>query len=333
MQQFHIREAVVFEDILPEDASIASDAMALTRTRMSLQQMLDDPPEDASQITRTCQEYSQAMDSMIEYVRKNRHAKLLTQPIFHWYVHGQSIQSTCWLLDSVMTKHVIATAFENEAMETLKEDVKAASKLFGKSAEMRQCAIDVLSMWTWCSPSHELLHKKWHQARREFCLLNHQLATLDVGISKCISPTVLFTVSQRAIRHAMQSLDAWPTDESLAALHVAESMRYLYSSNILWTEEKYGHSIYRMQRWLGHKLNGEPYTHIQQQLESVPFLLDERLRDNQTVYFHKVVASTPLAEPVDLMYNTTDIAHPACLEDEQEQDATHEANTDAAMLE
>ena len=331
MQQFHIREAVVFEDILPEDASI--DAMALTRMRMSLQQMLDDPPDDASQITRTCQEYSQAMDNMIEYVRKNRHAKLLTQPIFHWYVHDQSIQSTCWLLDSVMAKHAIATTFENDAVKTLETDVKAASKLFAKSAEVRQSAMDVLSTWTWCSPSHELLHKKWHEARREFCLVNRQLATLDVGISKCSSSTVLFTVSQRAIRHAMQSLDAWPTDEALAALHVAESMRYLHSSNILWTQEKYGHSIYRMQRWLGHRLNGQPYTHIQQQLEAVPFLLDERLRDNQSIYFHKVVAPTPLTEPVDLMYSTTDIAHPTCLEAAPEQDAPHATSTDAPVLE
>jgi len=331
MQQFHIREAVVFEDILPE--VMASSAMTLTRMRMSLQQMLDDPPEDTSQMKRMCQEYSAGIDDMIEYVRQNRHAKLLTQPLFHWYVHEQSIQSTCWLLDSVMVKHVIASTFEEDAVRMLQTDVKAASKLFEKSADVRKSAIDVLKLWTWCSPSHELLHTKWHEARREFCLANRQLATLDVGISKCSSPTVLFTVSQRAIRHAMQSLDAWPTDEARSALHVAETMRYLHSSNILWAHEQYGHAIYRMQRWLGHELSGHPYTHIQQQLEATHFLLDERLRDNRMIYFHKVVAPTSLTEPVDLMYKTKDIAHPLCRQAAEEQDVSHETNTDVSTIE
>ena len=123
MQQFHIREAVVFEDIVPEDAVVASGAMALTRVRMSLQQMLDDPPEDTSQITQTCQDYSKRIDAMIEYMRQNRHANYSRSPSFTGTTYAQTIRPIHMLvIRLVMVKHVIASTFEEDAMKTLETD-------------------------------------------------------------------------------------------------------------------------------------------------------------------------------------------------------------------
>ena len=139
------------------------------------------------------------------------------------------------------------------------------------------------------------------QSKNEFCPRNRRLATLDVGISKCISPDALFTVSQRAIRHAMQSLNAHR--RSAFGVACAETMRYFYSSNILWAWNSM--DIYLPYAALGHQLKD---------IRTCPAAArgDARRRaysrqpDN---YFHKVVVHPP-SEPADLMYNTKDIAHP-----------------------
>lgn len=329
MQRFHIREAVVFEDILSEEDSQASDALQVSRTRMSLQQLLDDP-SNLDQLLQKCFDYNQEIDHMVEFVTTHRHLRLQKQPTFHWYVDNQSISSSCWLLDSIVVKHICASLLEWQGTTLLATDVKQANQHLKQATDVRETLIEVLRRWKWKSLQHPVLEVAWHQAKQHYATAQQQMAMIEMGLSKDVQATTLFTVSQRAIRSAVLSLAAWDSPEAGELLHSSEALRYLFSSNMLWSQAKYGEAIYRLQHWLTNSSYIGPFPHIQQQFEGLPLLLAERRRDNETIYFHQLSPAPPLIEACCLTYNSADIAHPP-FEERPEKDETRETRPNAAV--
>ena len=148
MERFHIRESVIFENILPDEYLKLSNAMQVSRSRMSLQQMLDDPP-DTMQLIEKFNEYNKKYDTLLNFLTANRQIKLNTQPVFNWYVNNKSIQSSCWLLESIIVKHAISMIYEQRGLKMLHEDVKKANLLFKDSIKHREKLLDVLNRWKW----------------------------------------------------------------------------------------------------------------------------------------------------------------------------------------
>lgn len=331
MERFHIRESVIFEDILPDEYLKLSNAMKVSRSRMSLQQMLDDPP-DTMQLIGKFIEYDTHYNDLLYFLTTNRQIKLNTQPVFHWYINNTSIESSCWLLEPILIKHAISTLYEQEGMSLLRENVKEANKFFKLSVKTREDLISVLNRWKWKHTRNNITQKEWNISKINALKTQQSLAMIDVGISKHSASKTLFTVSQRAIRHASLAYKAWPSEYNQKVLHLSEALRYLFSSNILWSEAKYGQSIYRIEHWLMGDFDAGPYKNIQEQLTGILFLLSERKKDNESIYFHKVEAAPPLIEPYQLMYNNEDIPHPA-FEEKVPLNETHETELDLKSAE
>jgi hypothetical protein len=311
MHRFHIREAVVFEDILSEEDTRASGALQVSRTRMSLQQLLDDP-SNSDQLLQKCFDYSQEFDHMVEFVTTHRHLLLQKQPTFHWYVDNQSISSSCWLLDSIIVKHICASLLECQGTTLLSTDVKQASQHFKQAIDVRETLLEVLQRWKWKSLQHPILETGWHQARQHYATAQQQMAMIEMGLSNGVQATTLFTVSQRAIRSAVLSLAAWASPEAVELLHSSEALRYLFSSNVLWSQGKYGEAIYRLQHWLSNSTHTHtgPFPHIQTQFDGLPLLLASRLRDNETIYFQQLSPAPPLTEACQLSLGHNSAPHP-----------------------
>lgn len=309
MQQFHIRESVVFEDILPDKYYEVSNALSVSRTRMGLQQMLDDPP-NTQQLISKCMEYNTAFNDILQFMTKNRQIQLKIQPIFHWYINETSISSSCWLLESVMIKHTISALLEHNGTELLETDVKKASKIFDTAISTREELLDILDLWKWKQLHNNILHKDWHLSKIYNLKTQQQLAMIDVGISKQTNSKTLFTVSQRAVKHAANAITRWPSATNVELLHLSEALRYLFSSDILWSQEKYGQSIYRIQNWILKPFDAGPYKNIQGHFSNISFLLHERQKDNTNIYFHKIEAGPPLIEAFELTHTNEDVEHP-----------------------
>ena len=321
MERFHIRESVLFEDILPEEYLKLSGALKVSRSRMSLQQMLDDPPNTIQLINKSL-EYDKDFDNILQFISKHRQIQINTQPVFHWYIDKTHISSSCWLLETILVKHVISELLQQHGIQTLETDIKKANKLFKSSIQKREELVQVLERWKWKQIRNKIIQKEWHMSKINALKAQQHLAMIDVGISKHAESKTLFIVSQRAIRNAALAQDQWPCAFNQHTLHITEALRYLFSSNILWSQEKYGQSIYRIKNWLLQTFDAGPYKNIQEQLSSISFLLSEREKDNESIYFDKIEAGPVLSECLHLMNNNEDIPHPM-FEDLNQTDEMH----------
>ena len=72
-------------------------------------------------------------------------------------------------------------------------------------------------------------------------------------------------------------------------------------SNMLWENGQYGASLHRMEQWLKNKPEPSLFENINNEIDKVDFLLEERQRTNNGAYFDPVEESTPLATPVELL--------------------------------
>ena len=136
------------------------------------------------------------------------------------------------------------------------------------------------------------------------------LSMLSVALKKDSPASTLYTVSQRVIKNSAKAITEWPN--MVSNLKLGESLRYLFSSHILWNKEQYGNSIYRMQSWLekntfkcGH------FDVIKQEFEKIPFLLKERIQANNGAYFDSIKPAAELPSPSELIHSqTSDVPHP-----------------------
>jgi hypothetical protein len=307
----HIRGTVEFEKILAEPWQAAIN---MTRTRMTIQQLLD-THESPSVLEKRLKDYIKKTDAIIDHLAKSGSGQLTEHPVFEWSVNESIIRSPCWRLESILPRYTLATVSALSADRCIVEhNYKEARKMLLASVEMhKQCAQN-LELWKWklSTLNQDVLQKKWHLAKIEMLTGMATLCMLSTGIQKQMKSKSLFTVTQRALRNFTRSLATWPSKQAQDLMNVSEALRYYYSSDILWSSERYGESIYRLEQWLSHGLEFGPFEILKDELAKVPLLLEERHTTNNGAYFEFVKSATPLCSPVELIntLEATDIPHP-----------------------
>ena len=309
----HIRGTVEFEKTLSQKWS---SSIECTRQRMALQQLLD-TLESKEELEKRAKDYTKVVDKLLLHLSKNN-ATLVEQPNFEWSVGDDIIQTPCWKIESIMPRVVLAYLLHDNAVEQINEsNFKNAHKLLLKSSKIHNEIENRLVMWKWKLPelNHFVLKRDWHSHRHYHLNGLAQLCTLCVGIQNMSSSSILYTLSQRALKHFCKATAFWffeePKEHSYIPL--AESLRYFYSSEILWARGQYGASIHTLEHWLKpNHISTGPFQLLQNELEKVPPLLHEKHTSNNGVYFEIISPATPLPSPSELIHTleSIDIPHP-----------------------
>tara|TARA_B110001450_G_scaffold144478_2_gene135124 strand:- start:8350 stop:9258 length:909 start_codon:yes stop_codon:yes gene_type:complete len=298
----HIRHTIEFEKVKEMKGDIA-----LTRKRMSIQQLLDSRENDGTLIVQLTK-YIAEFDKAMELVVRERHLPLESMPLFSWSVDDAIINSPCWYTDAIVSRVALSDLLMSTGIKQL-PDYKAAAVTFASAIVQHQQILTQLSAWKWKNPQHNyfFLQPAWHNAA--ICHLEslRHLAMVSVGIEKNLPNKTLYTVAQRAVNSAAESIAHWPKTELLP---LCETLRYYFSANLLWENAQYGASIHTMQTWLTHKLRPSAFDSINTELEKIDFLLEERQRTNEGAYFDAISEPTPLPTPVELLNSKEDIKHP-----------------------
>ena len=245
------------------------------------------------------------------------YSPLLTQPNFAWSIHGSVISSSCWLFE----KNNIHLALALLSVETGHQMVenseyKKACEAFRKAEAQFKLSEQIDYQWKWKLPNmnHYIMAPAWKIAQQEKMKCLQQLCTVSVGILNNSTDKILYTVSQRAVKHITISECLWPDETKLPLMHLSERLRYLYSSNILWANEKYGASIDTMQKWLTN-FSVSSFSVFNEEFEKNPLLLQERKQTNTNVYFQKVEEDVELPGIASLVNAETDLPHPSLIRD------------------
>lgn len=299
----HIQHAIEFEKIKDW-----KEAIPLTRKRMSIQQLLDSRESDDLLITQL-DNYICRFDSTLDMLIKSRHVPLDSIPLFSWNVNGCQINSSCWKTDAIMARLTLAELLLNQGTQQL-PDYKVAAATFARAKAMHEQIIQHLNTWKWKHPDNNqfFLETDWHKAVISHLECLRHLAMLSVGIDQTLPNTTLYTVAQRAVQSAAESIASWPGVQP-TLLPLCETLRYYYSANILWERGEYGPSIYTMQLWC-YQQEEHRFDTIHTELDKITFLLAERQRTNNGAYFDAVVAPNALPTPSELR-GTNDIKHPS----------------------
>lgn len=293
--EIHIRHAVEFEKVKDW-----KDAISLTRKRMSIQQLLDSRDSDTMLVNQLTQ-YIAAFEQALALVVRERHLPLQSIPLFAWNINGETFNSACWKTDAVLARLALAECLLTVGTTQL-PNYKLASTTFATSIKQHQEIIQHLGTWNWkyLEQNYFFLQPEWHTA--SICHLEclRHLAMVAVGIEKQLPNSTLYTVAQRAVTSATRSIAAWP-DARQNILPLCETLRYYFSSNVLWEQEQYGASIYTMQQWLSNKTDTSAFDSIDTELDKIDFLLAERQRLNNGAYFDTVAEQLPLPSPIELL--------------------------------
>ena len=297
----HIRTQVEFEKVIPNEWE---HSISYTRSRMCVQQSLD-TQDSKKHLKRRLIEYVKLSNKMFDYMTTKQTTPLLTQPTFDWSIDGEKIQSSCWRLEKIMPAIALTRILEREGLELItNESYKEAAQTFSSSLEYHDLIETELKCWEWKTGelNHNDLQLDWHVSRSLFLNGLRDMCTLCVGIQKQLSPTVLFKLSERIIEKFVLSIAKWNNSDAGLYLATIECMRHKFSSDILWTQEKYGQSIYTLQHWcVGKTLEMEPFSEIKSEIEKHDFLLQERINLNNGAYFETVEAPEPLKLPIEFV--------------------------------
>lgn len=303
----HIRKPVEFEKII---ANPHSQYIELTRHRMAVQQLLDSDDNHASLKSRLKQYiagYAQVCASI------DPSEKLQKQPLFDWVIDAKPVQSSCWKFETVVARTVMSNLLQKEAFEKIQQgEHVSASNLFKEAAQEHTKAFQCLLAWKWklASANHPVLQRDWHAGMIHHLQSMQHLCMLCLGLGKQSPSKTLYVVAQRAVASAAKSIAFWP--DRVSTLKVSQSMQYLMSSHMLWDREEYGGSIERLQSSIGHdtfEIFG--FQSIQDELDKVPFLLQERKQINNGAYFDAIKPAAPLPTPQELIYmGPKDEPHP-----------------------
>jgi len=316
----HICQSVEFEKV-----KMWKDAIALTRKRISIQQLLDSG-EDTAMLRNQLEKYVKEFDKALQLVFLERHQALDSHPNFAWSVDNEHVSSPCWKAEAVLARLALANIYvedgnrelkemneveeteefvEKEQLQNMEESYKKCSRLYMKAIELHREIISQLENWKWKLPEMNqfFFQQQWHRATVSHLETLRHLSMISVGVGKNLNSNPLVVVAERAVKSAAMSVVHWP-DAWPNMLPLCEYMRYYFSSNLLWSEGKYGASIQRMQMWL---LNNKPdetqyrFKSIEAEMEKVEFLLHERERMNNGAYFDVVKEEKELLSPVELV--------------------------------
>jgi len=301
----HIHTPVEFEKIIDGDWP---QSVNLTRERMAVQQLLDSRESTELLVTRLLK-YSKSFTTTFDHIRNNQWEPLLKQPSFNWSIDGRVLSSTAWNFEKNNIHITLGKIYKEEGdKHVAHQEYKEASQQFNKASQHYERAYDALKRWKWKLPSenHYIISPKWQCSQIENLKALHQLCTLSVGIGKNATDKTLYTIAQRGVKHAALSQIHYYSENSL--LHLCETIRYLYSSNIQWNKGKYGASIDTVQRWVTPIETA--FMAIKQEFEKIPLLTRERQLTNNNVYFDIVKPGASLPTLPELIDSTIDLDHP-----------------------
>ena len=304
MMKIKIKSTVEFEKIKDFD----NDPIAITRIRIGLQQSLDSEERDKKLLIKQVEQYSQDIESLFIDVVKTRHVPLKSTPLFSWQINSEPITSSCWQVERIVPKVLLAHLFL-ESGHALLPDYKLASANYAKAMQMHEQINQNLESWKWknSDQNHPIFQCAWHNSCIAHLQCLQHMAMLSVGIGKNLPAKTLFTVAERAVKSSVCSIAHWTSEYEVEnTLPACQAMQLYYSSKLLWDDSKYGNSIFRLQQ-----LNNSNFTEktrfdaINNEIEKVGLLLSENQRINNGAYFDTVEASTePLLTPLELIRPT-----------------------------
>lgn len=317
----HIRRPVEYEKII---ANNDPRNIELTRHRMIIQQLLDSK-DNVETLQSRLLDYIQSFDKMTKKLDPNQ--KLQKQPNFHWVIDAKSVQSSCWKFEAILPRIVLSDILQGKARTLIENtDYVEASKSLEEAIKTHTRVVYLLQSWKWKLPSanHPVLHMKWNVSMIHHLQSMKHLCMLCVGLEKEMNVTALYKVAQRATAAAARSIAFWPDKPS--TLKLCESMQHLCSSHILWNRSEYGASIERLQTWFGHDtIDTFGFATLQNELDKVPFLVQERIQVNNGAYFEPIQTGLPLPSPHELIHmGPTDAPHPPSTRNTPEEHALDE---------
>lgn len=327
----HIRGPIEFEKILDYTFQ---ETIGLTRQRITIQQLIDQQDElssteDQKQLIRHLNNYSSSYKNMY---KKLYNATLQKQPCFSWSVNGELIQTPCWLFEAIMPNIVNYELNNRIAFKHLEEqEYKEANKYMKQSEQICDELVKLTTQWKWKLPhmNHRIITNKFWSAQKHKSNAYQQLCTISVGIQQGSSDNILYHLSQRALRASAMSLVHWIQPETDDLLKISDALRYTYSSNILWKKEKYGQSIFRLEKWINNqKLPKTSFEIIKEEFDKIPFLLQERKHINDGAYFDTLEAATPLPGIKEIIHNLN-IKHPEVIQQTLDQ---HQLDDDLSQV-
>ena len=301
----HIHTPIEFEKIVDVDWA---GAVQLTRERMSIQQLLDARDNIPLLITRLIK-YSKSFEQLFSHIKQCQWIPLLKQPSFTWSIDGSIVSSTAWNFEKNNIHIALADIYMQEGYKKIDEQqYKEASQSFKQSSHHFTFANISLESWKWKLPSENthIVQSKWQKAQNEKLKCLQHLCTIGVGIGKNSSDKTLYILTQRATKCAALEQVYYPSDPSL--LHICETLRYFYSSNIQWNKEEYGASIDTLQRWVRPKHT--KFQIINEEFDKLELLLAERKMTNNNIYFEQVKPSQSLPSLCEIIESEDDISHP-----------------------
>jgi hypothetical protein len=308
----HIHNQIEFEKIL--DYSFP-ESISLTRQRISIQQFLDQKDSDSTdndneKLIKHLTQYTKDIKALI---RKLPETVLEKQPCFSWSVDHEELQTACWLFEAIMPTVVnFQLHVELGNLSVQEEQYKAANKHFKKAETLAKDAESLATSWKWKLPymNHKIMEPSWHKAQQLRTETLQQLCTISVGIQNETNSKVMYTISQRALRAASLSYMQWKTKHAEELIKIADGLRYMYSSNILWNREEYGHSIYRLENWILNRSIETGFWRIfDLEFQKIPFLLQERHHTNNGAYFDAVKQGFTLPN-IEEIIRTKNTKHP-----------------------
>ena len=299
--QIHIRSQIEYEKMIINDWP---QAIQCTRSRMCVQQLLDSQYSQ-EHLKKRLFEYITHSDMMFNHMAQNHTSSLRFQPTFEWAIDDQLIQSSCWRIEKILPRLSLTRILTHEASDLLEnESYKDANKVFVEMNKYHTEIQNELENWKWKvqTLNHDELQSDWHESRRHFVDGLQQLCTLCVGVQNHVNPKVLYTVSQRALKSFALSVVGWHNSEAVHFLPLSDCLRHYFSAELLWSEEKYGQSIHRLQRWCTNQdIYCGKFKSLQSELEKVPFLLQERNHINNGAYFEPIETAEPLPSTLEIM--------------------------------
>jgi len=288
IMDIHIGSPIEFEKILDHTFT---KSVSLTRQRMSIQQLLDQK-EDQPLLTQHLEQYCRNIYDTIDQMSGS--TTLLQQPRFTWVIDHETCHSSCWIFEALVPSVALAQVYTQEGRNhLLLNQFKDANKSFKKAETVFSKTTILTKQWKWKLPhvNHKITREAWHLSQKHIMQSFQHLCLQCVGISKASNSNTMSTIATRALTSASLSWMHWKTHEAENVIKLADGLRYLYSSNILWDNSHYGASIFRLQNWLTNiEIDTGSFQLLKEEFGKIPLLLQERINTNNGAYFDAVAA-------------------------------------------
>lgn len=257
---------------------------------MTIQQLLDSH-ENQEYLAKSLKSYCGQFSVMLDSVKNT--TMLTKQPLFSWSVNGESIQTSCWLLEGILPNVALYGLYVEQAVAKANgDDFKTANKLFVQAEAVADTALEMAARWTWKIPAmnHEVVRTRWHLAQKYMAKTYQNLCFIGLGLQNDTNSKTMKTLSDRAFANASKAYANWPQELSQKHIQIADGLRHLFNSNVQWDKGAYGVSIHTLQSYFTEMPT--TFDLLNKEFEKIPFLLQERITTNNGAYFDPVQPCT-----------------------------------------